>query len=84
MGPATHQVTGAVAVLATTGGSERYLYRGAVLDAADWDAAALAHAVAVGLVAPLDTADTADDDGGGGSGEGGGDGPRPRRRGEKK
>ena len=39
MGPATHRVTGAVAVLATTGGSERYLYRGAVLDAADWDAA---------------------------------------------
>nr|DAW53923.1 MAG TPA: hypothetical protein [Caudoviricetes sp.] len=83
MGPATHRVTGAVAVLATTGGSERYLYRGAVLDAADWDAAALAHAVAVGLVAPLDT--TADDGGGGGLGEGGGgDGPRPRRRGEKK
>lgn len=81
MEPATHRVTGAVAVLATTGGSERYLYRGAVLDAADWDAAALAHAVAVGLVAPLDTAD---DGGGGGSGEGGGDGSRPRRRGEKK
>ena len=81
MGPATHRVTGAVAVLATTGGSERYLYRGAVLDAADWDATALAHAVAVGLVAPLDTADDGD---GGGSGEGGGGGPRPRRRGEKK
>ncbi len=43
-------VSGVVAVIRTKDGSERYLYRGARVDAAAFDEASLEHLVSIGLV----------------------------------
>jgi hypothetical protein len=52
MADAKYVVTGAVVVLPIKGGSERYLYRGAVITSG-YTAAGIEHALAVGLIAEV-------------------------------
>lgn len=47
---ARYTVTGALAVIRTKDGSERYLYRGAPFDADAFDADSIKHLVDIGLV----------------------------------
>lgn len=51
MGAASYTVVGPVAVAALAEGGERYLYRGAVLDAAECATESLAHLLGIGLIA---------------------------------
>ena len=51
MGAASYTVVGPVAVVALAEGGERYLYRGAVLDAAECATESLAHLLGIGLIA---------------------------------
>lgn len=46
-------VAGAVAVIRTSDGSERYLYRGAPVDPDAFDAESIKHVTAVGLIAEV-------------------------------
>lgn len=48
------RIKGAAAVLKTTDGGERYLYRGAVVDPSAYDKDSVKHAIAAGLVEKVD------------------------------
>ena len=51
MGAASYTVVGPVAVAALAEGGERYLYRGAALDAAECTTESLTHLLDIGLIA---------------------------------
>lgn len=51
MGAASYTVVGPVAVAALAVGGERYLYRGAALDAAECTTESLTHLLDIGLIA---------------------------------
>ena len=54
-----YRVTGAAVVLALRGGSERYLYRGAIVARDAYLAASIDHAVSVGLLAEVEPVEPA-------------------------
>ena len=51
MGAASYTVVGPCAVAALAEGGERYLYRGAVIAAAEYTEESLAHLLGIGLIA---------------------------------
>lgn len=55
-----HKVTGAAAVLRTVDGSERYLYRGAIIPEG-FDKESIEHSVSIGLVSKVEVVSDDDD-----------------------
>ena len=55
-------VTGAVAVIPTKDGSERYMYRGAPVSEEAFTAEGIKHVLSVGLISEVEVADAADAD----------------------